>query len=127
MPQEMKKFRGREAEKIREHLSFMIFAHCFFLFMEIMVYNVLVTIVISELFYTWLCYYVYMTLNDCLAYSYIGLMFIAPVTGIFRVLDVGLGLSTLLYLCQLGVYGYCGGYFTFFRFRAFVEAKGKGD
>lgn len=99
IPQEMKKFRAREAEKVREHLSFMIFAHCCFLFLEVMVYNVLVTMVISEVFYLWLVYYAYMTLSECMVYSYIGLMFIAPVTGIFRVLDVGLGLSTLLYLC----------------------------
>ena len=54
-------------------------------------------------------------------------MFIAPVTGIFRILDVGLGLSTLLYIGQMGIYGYGGGYFTFMRFRQWVEAKDRGD
>ena len=98
IPQEMKKFRGREAEKIREHLSFMVFAHGCFLFLEIFCYNMLVTMVISEIFYLWLVYYCFMTLNECATYSYVALMFMAPVTGVFRVLDVGLGLSTLLYI-----------------------------
>jgi hypothetical protein len=94
----MKKFYGREAEKIREHLSFMVFAHCCFLFLEIFCYNILVTMVVSEIFYLWVVYYSFMTLNQCSTYSYIALMFTAPVTGVFRILDVGIGLSTLLYI-----------------------------
>ena len=94
----MKKVSGREAEKVREHLSFMVFAHCFFLMLELFFYNMLVTMVLWEVFYLWLVYYSYMTLHECATYGYIGVMFLAPATGILRTLDVGLGLSTILYL-----------------------------
>ena len=68
-----------------------------------------------------------MTLNQWALYGYIALMFIAPVTGILKIGDIGFGLRTFIYLIQLFVYGYCGGYLTLQRFMVWNAAKTKAD
>jgi len=64
-----------------------------------------------------------MTLYACVTYTYICLMFVAPVLGILKVFDFGLSLSVLLYLAQLFVYGYGGGLRTFEIMREWTRAK----
>ena len=80
----MKKYRAREAEKMREHMSFMIGGHVVFLMFEIFVYPFSISLIASELIYIWALYYGYMTLNACAVYSYIAMMFVAPVNGLLK-------------------------------------------
>jgi hypothetical protein len=77
----------------------MICVHFVFVILEIMIYNTILTLIASELFYMWLIYYGFMTLNKVALYTYVTLMFVAPITGILFVLDVGLGLNAALFLC----------------------------
>jgi len=115
----------KEARILRDHISYMICVHFVFIIMEILVYNTIITLMVSELLYMWLIYYGYMTLSKVALYTYIGLMFLAPITGILFILDVGLGLNAALFLCQLAFYGYGGGYYTFYLFRMFSNAEAR--
>ena len=94
----MKKYRAREAEKMREHMSFLLFGHTFFVAFEIFVYPFILSLICSELLYIWVLYYGYMTLNACAVYIYIAMMFIAPVTCLIKFSQIGSGMKLLLYL-----------------------------
>ena len=94
----MKKYRASEARRLREFMAHMLFAHILFAFMEVFVYNFMVLNLAFELFYMWVCYFAYMTLNKCACYGYIFLMFTAPISGVLGVFSVGGGIKPLLYL-----------------------------
>jgi hypothetical protein len=113
----MKKTKLIGAEKLRDHMLAMVIGHFCFLFLEFMLYNRLITFILCEFFYLWVLFQAYMTLNQYITGLYIALMFLAPVQGIFRFIDVGLGLSTVIYLAQLAIYGYAGGYITFLKLK----------
>ncbi len=71
-----KKIKAREAEKLRDHFTFLMLGHIIFLLLEVFVYNPVFSIISSEVIYLWLSYYCYMTLNNCAIWSYIILMMI---------------------------------------------------
>lgn len=123
----MKKYRAREAEKMREHVSFMLFGHVVFLIFEIFVYPFSINLIASELLYIWVLYYGYMTLNACAVYAYIAMMVIAPVNGLLKFGQLAFGMKIFLYILQLAIYGFCGAYLTFKRFSIWTKAKGKAD
>ena len=81
--------------------------------------------IISEIIYIYLAYFSFMTLNEHSTFVYVLFMLIAPVIVLTRIFKVG-GLSIFLYLLQLCIYGYAGGYLTFIRYREYIEAKDKG-
>ena len=72
-------------------------------------------LILSELLYLWLAYYSYMELSNCTMWVYVVLMFLCPVTGILNVFTVGLGLQCFVYLLQIALCGYGGGYITVMR------------
>lgn len=84
--------------ELRTHLKVMIGIHCLMLVLELFFYNLLLTMVLTEIFYLWLCYYCYMTLSKCPLICYIVSVALS-LTCFLRVLDVGLGLNMLLYVC----------------------------
>lgn len=56
-------------------------------------------------------------MNKLFIYGYVVCMFLTPI-GILRIFDVGLGFSTLLFLFQLFVCAFVGGFHTFNRLKA---------
>lgn len=123
----MKKYRAREARKLREFIAHMLFAHILFAFLEIFVYNFLVLTFATELVFMWVCYYSYMTLNKCACCVYICLMFTAPVSGIMGIFNVGKGIKPFLYLGQLCIYGYCGGFLLLNHMLRWTRAKSQAE
>lgn len=89
----------------------MIGIHCFFIFLEVFFYNLLITMVVSEIVYLWFAYYCYMTMYKCSIVTYIVLVALS-LTCILRVFDVGIGFNMILYICQLILYAYFGVYVT---------------
>ena len=85
-PSRMKKYRAREALKVRDHLMVMIFLHFLFLIFECFVYNVISSLIVGEMLYLYLAYYCYMTLSPCTCWTYVVLMFISPVYNFFGLL-----------------------------------------
>ena len=81
-----------------------LLAHMVFIAFEIMLYNFMFSMFISEIFYFWLCYQVYMTMNKFALYAYIGILFIAAVVGVFSLLSIGGWF--LIYIGQLAGYGF---------------------
>ena len=63
-----------------------------------------------------------MTLNWWALWIYIIIMYISPL-GILRIFDVGLGIGTILFLIQLGIYVFVGGFHTMNRHRAWTAKK----
>ena len=104
---------------MRFHLKVMIGIHCMMLVLELFFYNLLLTMVLTEIFYLWLSYYCYMTLEKCPLICYIVSVALS-LTCFLRVLDVGLGVSMLLYICQLGLYAYFGVYITSVKTKAYL-------
>jgi len=68
-----------------------------------------------------------MTLSNVAIYFYLFFMFTAPIAGFFKILEFGLKLSVLLYIIQLALYAYGGGYHTFLRFKVWKTAKDRAD
>ena len=93
----MRKVKGGEAEVLRYHLLVMVFAHVLFVILECFVYKFMFMMMITEIFYAWLCYQGFMTMNKLFIYGYVVCMFLTPI-GILRIFDVGLGFSTLLFI-----------------------------
>ena len=96
------------------------------LILEIFFYNFMLTMIITEIFYFWLCYYNYMTLSKCPLISYVVLIGLS-LTQVLRVLDVGVGMPMLLYICQLGLYAYFGVYITTVKTKAYFLSVAKGE
>lgn len=94
----MKKFRAREAEKVRDHMQWMLVGHIVFIAFEIFVYPFIISIIASEFIYLWVLYYGYMTLNPWAVYGYIAMMFIAPVSGLMKITQICCGLKVLLFI-----------------------------
>ena len=107
-----------ESEKLRSHISLMICIHFSFVLIEILVYNNFLILIGSELLYIWLIYYGFMTLSKVALMSYIGLMFLAPISGMLFVLQIGEGFIAILFFSQMAFYGYAGGFYTFVRLRS---------
>ena len=116
-PSSMKKSKLEEAKTFRNHMLYMIGAHCCFAILEVTLYNFMVVTFVFELFYIWILYYTYMTLNWCTAWTYFILMVLAPITGALNILFVGL-FSMFFYAGQLCIYGYFGAYVFFMYFRS---------
>ena len=96
----------------------MICVHFCFVLVEIFLYNTFLTLLASEMVFIWLIYHGFMTLNKTIITAYIALMFLSPISGILFVLKIGDGIPVIIFLCQLAFYGYAGGYYTLYRFRA---------
>jgi hypothetical protein len=96
----MKKYKASEARKLRDFIAKLLFFHLLFAFLEVFLYDIQISLIGAELFYMWVCYYCYMTLNKCTCFFYVFLMFVAPVSGIIALFKVGSGfLKPLIYLC----------------------------
>ena len=113
-----KKVRLKEGLELRTHLKIMMCIHVTLLVLELFFYNLLLTMVFGEILYLWLCYYCYMTMNKCSLVTYICLLVIS-LTQFMRVFDVGLGMSMLLYVAQLGLVAYFGVYLTSLKTKAY--------
>ena len=96
----MKKSKLEEAVVLRDFMLYMIGAHSLFALLEVTVYNFMVFTFVFELFYIWILYYSYMTLNWYTCVVYLVLMVLAPVTGALNILFVGF-FSMFLYAGQL--------------------------
>jgi len=70
-PKVAKKIRNKEGLELRTHFKIMMCIHVMMLMLEIFFYNLLLTMVLTELFYIWMCYYNYMTLNKCPMITYV--------------------------------------------------------
>ena len=97
-PSQTRKFRIREAIKLREHLILMMFSHAVFFILEVFVYPRMFMVILEEALFIWLCYYSYMTLSNVSMYFYMFLMFLAPIAGIVKIFDFGIGFSIILYV-----------------------------
>lgn len=97
----------------------MIFVHVGMLLVELIIYNFVFSLLLYDLLNLWLCYFSYMTLNKCTLVTYIIFMGLF-VYNITKLLDIGLGLKTILFLAQLGVYAYLGAYTTFLKTRVYL-------
>ena len=112
--------------ELRTHFKIMMCIHIMMLILELFFYNLLLTMVLTEMFYMWMCYYNYMTLNKCPVITYI--IFVGlSVTQVLRVLDVGVGMPMLLYLCQLSLYAYFGVYVTSVKTKAYFLSIAKTE
>ena len=105
IPSQFKEVPGNEAKKIRTTLMIMLFAHIGFLCCELFLYNTMISQMFSEMFYGWLCYYCFQTMNTCALYSYMVVLGLAAVLGVLNILFVGGWF--LIYIGQLAVYCLC--------------------
>ena len=112
----------KEGEKLRTVLLFLLFAHIVFLACEIFLYNTSIALIFSELFYCWLNYFAYQTMNSVALYLYIVVLGLACGLGVLQLLSVGAWF--LIYLGQLAAYGY-GAYELWNRMQAYSSAKTK--
>ena len=100
----------------------MLMAHVAFIACEIFLYNTVISLIFSDLFYAWLAYYAYMTMSNTAIYAYMAVMFLAAVLGVFQLLTVGGWF--LIYIGQLACYGYAG-YELYLIMKTYSAAKEK--
>ena len=82
----------------------MVICHCIFVLMEVIVYDLILSLVVSECFRAWLAYFCYMTLSTCSCWCYLVVAGLSTVFGVFNVFSVGGWF--LIYIGQLAVQGY---------------------
>ena len=96
------------------------------LILEIFFFNFIASMLLTELFYLWLSYNCYMTLNKWALITYI--ICIALSLGcVFRVYDIGSNMCILLYFCQLSLYAYFGVFETYLKVRGFLNSQSKSQ
>ena len=108
-------------------MQYMFAIHGVNLLLELCVYERLYFMMVSELFYAYVLYQGYMTMNYIFLYAYIGLMVCAAILGITKIFDVGNGAPMLCYICQLIVWGYVGGIMMLQVVKPFLEAKARAE
>lgn len=106
----MKKYKAVNAGLLRKNLVWLLAAHIVFGFIEVFLYNFVLTVFLYELLLAWGCYYSYMTLSKYSTYLYIFGMTLMPVLGIYNFLAIT---SAVWYKCfafvlQIGLYVYGG-------------------
>ena len=103
IPKVYREVEGNEPKKIRTVLIAMLIAHFVFLGCELFLYPIL-SLIFSDIFYAWLCYYCYQTMNTCALYLYMVVLGLGCILGVMQLLSVGGWF--LIYLGQLACYGY---------------------
>ena len=84
----------------------MFFAHIFFLALEFVLYDFLITLIAQELLLAWMNYQAYMTFSTTFIYLYLVFLMVCAVVGVFHFLSVGLGLSVLAFIGQCALYAF---------------------
>ena len=96
---------------------------------EIAIFTDMYGSVIWECMYLWLAYYSFMTCTRILVYFYSLILFIAcgmNAMNVFIFIKAAQILPTLGFFYQLSLYGF-GGYYVFWRMRAWANADPKKD
>lgn len=122
VPRIMKKAKGNYISPLREHLEHMMMIHTVFLMADMFLYNLNFVMIITELFYLWLCYFCYMTLKNYAFYAYISLLAFSPIYSFWTLLNIG-PIKMLFYIVQLIVYSYFGGYITLLRYQVYAQEQ----
>ena len=89
IPKRQKALELKEGEKVRSVLLMMLMAHVTFLACEVFLYNTVVSLIFSDMFYAWLAYFAYMTMSNTAIYGYMVVLGLAAVLGVFQLLSVG--------------------------------------
>ena len=56
---------------------------------ETFLYNFMISAIVTEVFYAWVCYFAFMTFSSCIMYTYIGLLFLGAGMGILNIFNAG--------------------------------------
>ena len=104
MPKKQTPAKTEHHKKVRNWLLLMVICHSVFVLMECIVYDLILSLVVSECFRAWLAYYSYMTLSTCACWGYICIAMLSTGFGVFNVFSVGGWF--LIYIGQLAVQGY---------------------
>ena len=94
----------------------MLAAHCFAVVIEILMYNFIISMFVTEIILGYLCMYAYMKFTTPLIYLYVFLLGVNVVFGIFSLFSVGGWF--LIYIGQLVCFGY-GDYFLILKFQQY--------
>jgi cation transport ATPase len=133
-PRHMKKYKAKNAKKLRHQLAWMLTFHIVFIMMEVFLYEFVFMVLALELFYMWLCYQCYMTLSSPCTYAYIFFMGLAPILGIRSLVEVGIRdehhysfFKSFVFTIQLGIYAYYGVYKLIIALRIWIKAKAENE
>ena len=105
---------------MKTHLSMLLAGHIIAVVVEVLMYNFVISMFVTELVLAYLCLYAYMKFTSPLIYLYIALLGINVVFGVFSLFSVGGWF--LIYIGQLAAFGY-GDYFLVLKFQAYQRAK----
>ena len=124
-PRKMEAIKHKEADQLRYHCIMMTLFHSFFLVLEIFLYNFIFWMVTCEALYIWLTFQSFIYVNKNFVYIYILFMFAASFK-IFNVAAVGWGfINTIMYILQIFIYVYIGGWSTYRYQKKLEEAEEK--
>ena len=101
---------------MKTHLSMLLAGHIIAVVVEVLMYNFVISMFVTELVLGYLCLYAYMKFTSPLIYLYIALLGINVVFGVFSLFSVGGWF--LIYIGQLAAFGY-GDYFLVLKFQAY--------
>ena len=89
IPKKQKPTKNPDGDKLRNMLLAFFLFHLVCIFLEIFMYNLLISMIFTEAFYAWLAYFCFMTMMSTAIYIYIGLLFLAAGLGILNIFAVG--------------------------------------
>ena len=116
---------GEEAEKLRYHLWMMLIFHGFnFVLLEIIIYEWTTYLLIMELLYAYLAYQAIMSLELKWCYGYITFMGLS-VFGIGYIGAVGNFICSIIFLLQIAIYVFVGGFLTCRRVGEYKDAMNR--
>ena len=99
IPSKMRPVKEKSGKKIRTVFMAMLVGHMGFMACELLLYNLMVSLLFSECVYMWLCYFCYQTMNTVAIYAYIVVLGLACPLGVLNLL--GTGGWFIIYLGQL--------------------------
>lgn len=125
----MKKYKAKHARLVRLNLAWLLTFHIIFCMLEVFYYEFVFKVFASELFYMWLGYYSYMTMSWYSTYIYIVIMALAPIVGIYSVVEVSHYhfVKSVVYTLQLGIYAYFGVYKLSITWQEWLKAKKENE